>query len=54
MISDYLLRLKVGNCSLSSFTRNGDMPKVVMPDPLQWHIDMLPKWTSQNLDDVTA
>ena len=54
MISDYLLTLKVGNCSFRSFTRDGDMPKVVITDPLQWHIDMLLKWTSQNLDDITA
>jgi cytochrome c oxidase cbb3-type subunit III len=37
-----------------SFLRNGDVPKVVVTDPLQAHMDQLPKWTDAEMHNMTA
>ena len=37
-----------------SWTRNGDVPKVDVVDPLQAHIDMWTKWTDADMHDMTA
>ena len=37
-----------------SWLRNGDVPKVVVTDPLQAHMDMLLKWTDADMHNVTA
>jgi mono/diheme cytochrome c family protein len=37
-----------------SWLRNGDAPKVVVNDPLQAHVDMLLKWTDEDMHNVTA
>ncbi len=37
-----------------SWLRNGDLPRVVVTDPLQGHMDMLPKWTDADMHNVTA
>ncbi|HZR25631.1 MAG TPA: cytochrome c [Vicinamibacterales bacterium] len=37
-----------------SWLRNGDSPKVVVKDPIQAHVDMLMKWTDDDLHNVTA
>jgi len=37
-----------------SFLRNGDVPKVTVVDPLQAHLDQLPKWTDADMHNVTA
>ena len=37
-----------------SWLRNGDVPKVVVTDPLQAHLDMLLKWTDADMHNVTA
>jgi len=37
-----------------SWLRNGDTPKVVINDPLQAHVEMLMKWTDEELHNVTA
>ena len=37
-----------------SFLRNGDVPKVTVSDPLQAHLDQLPKWTDADMHNVTA
>lgn len=37
-----------------SWLRNGETPKVVVHDPLQAHVDMLMKWTDDDLHNVTA
>jgi cytochrome c oxidase cbb3-type subunit III len=53
-VSDYVVTLKDTNGMLHTFTRDGAEPKVKITDPLQAHIDMLPKWTSRDMHDVTA
>jgi cytochrome c oxidase cbb3-type subunit III len=37
-----------------SFLRNGDVPKVVVTDPLQAHVDHLQKWTDAEMHNMTA
>jgi cytochrome c oxidase cbb3-type subunit III len=37
-----------------TYARNGDVPKVVVHNPLQAHIDMLPKITDDQIHNLTA
>ena len=53
-ISDYAVSLRDANGALHTFTRDGDVPKVVIHDPLQAHIDMIPKLTDTNMHNLTA
>ncbi|HMF93936.1 MAG TPA: cytochrome c [Vicinamibacterales bacterium] len=39
---------------MRSWLRNGDAPTVVVSDPLQGHVDLLPKWTDTDMHNVTA
>jgi mono/diheme cytochrome c family protein len=39
---------------MRSWLRNGDVPKVVVSDPLQAHFDLLPKWTDTDMHNMTA
>jgi mono/diheme cytochrome c family protein len=39
---------------IKSWLRNGDTPKVVVTDPLQGHVEQLPKWTDADMHNVTA
>lgn len=47
-----LFDLKSGQ--MRSWLRSGDVPKVVVTDPLQAHVDMLSKWTDADMHNVTA
>jgi cytochrome c oxidase cbb3-type subunit III len=37
-----------------TWLRNGDVPKVVVTDPLQGHLDLLTKWTDTDMHNMTA
>ena len=37
-----------------TWLRNGDVPKVVVIDPLQGHLDLLTKWTDTDMHNMTA
>jgi hypothetical protein len=37
-----------------SWLRNGNTPKVQVTDPLQGHVDLLPKYTDANIHDLAA
>jgi cytochrome c oxidase cbb3-type subunit III len=39
---------------MRSWLRSGDVPKVVVTDPLQGHVDLLTKWTDADMHNVTA
>jgi cytochrome c oxidase cbb3-type subunit 3 len=43
-----------GTTQMRSWLRRDDVPKVVLTDPLQAHVDMLRKWTDPDMHDVTA
>jgi mono/diheme cytochrome c family protein len=40
--------------AMRSWLRNGDVPKVVIADPLQAHLDLLTKWTDADMHNMTA
>lgn len=39
---------------MRSWLRNGDVPRIVVTDPLQAHMDMLAKWTDTDMHNMTA
>jgi mono/diheme cytochrome c family protein len=39
---------------MRSWLRRNDIPKVVLMDPLQAHVDFLRKWTDEDMHNVTA
>ena len=40
--------------AMRSWLRNGEVPKVVVTDPLQAHQDQLTKWTDADMHNMTA
>ena len=43
-----------GSGRTRSWLRTGDVPKVVVTDPLQAHLDLLTKWTDADMHNMTA
>ena len=53
-ISAFAVALRGPDGTYRSFARHGAIPKVVVTNPLQWHIDMLPKWRDSDIHNLTA
>jgi mono/diheme cytochrome c family protein len=53
-LTDFEVTLYDAQGRMQSWLRNGDVPRVVVTDPLQGHMDMLPKWTDTDMHNVTA
>ena len=53
-IDDFIVTLTPADGVQRSFTRNGDVPKVEIRDPLQGHRSLLPVYTDKDIHDVTA
>lgn len=53
-IDDFLVTLTDDSGNHLTYTRNGDVPKVLVHNPLQAHIDMLPKLTDDEIHNLTA
>jgi len=53
-ISAFVVALREADGTYRSFARQGSVPKVVVTNPLQWHIDMLPKWKDSDIHNLTA
>jgi cytochrome c oxidase cbb3-type subunit 3 len=53
-IDDFVVTLKLPDGTSRSFRRNGNLPKVIVRDPLQAHKDLLPVYTDKDIHDVTA
>jgi cytochrome c oxidase cbb3-type subunit 3 len=53
-ISAFIVALREPDGTYRSFARRDSMPKVVVTNPLQWHIDMLPKWRDADIHNLTA
>lgn len=53
-VSDYIVVLRDSNGVRRSFTRSGDVPKVVIKDPLQAHLDLMPNLTDSDMHNLTA
>jgi cytochrome c oxidase cbb3-type subunit 3 len=53
-IDDFLVTLKLPDGTSRSFRRNGNLPRVLVRDPLQAHKDLLPVYTDKDIHDLTA
>jgi cytochrome c oxidase cbb3-type subunit 3 len=53
-IDDFLVSLTTADNERLAFDRDGDVPKVEVHNPLQAHLDMLPKYTDDQIHNLTA
>lgn len=53
-ISAFVVALREADGTYRSFARHDSIPKVVVNNPLQWHIDMLNKWRDTDIHNLTA
>ena len=53
-MDDFIVRLKTEDGNIRSFSRNGNLPKVVVTDPLKGHLDLLSTYTDKSIHDITA
>src|SRR5204863_4064097 len=53
-ISAFVVALREPDGTYRSFARRDSIPKVVVTNPLQWHVDMLPKWRDADIHNLTA
>jgi len=53
-IDDFTVSLHDSTGAYRSFTRNGDVPKVVVTDPMKTHVDMLRVYTDADIHNMTA
>jgi cytochrome c oxidase cbb3-type subunit III len=53
-IDDFLVTLKQSDGTTRSFRRNGNLPKVLVRDPLQAHKELFPVYTDKDIHDLTA
>jgi mono/diheme cytochrome c family protein len=53
-LSAFIVALREPDGTYRSFARHDSIPKVVLANPLQWHIDRLPQWRDADIHDLTA
>lgn len=53
-MDDFTVSLTTPDGEYRSFSRNGDEPKVVVHNPAQGHMDLLPKYTDADIHNLTA
>ena len=53
-ISAFIVALREADGTYRSFARHDSIPKVVITNPLQWHVDMLPRWKDSDIHNLTA
>ncbi len=53
-IDDFLVALTDANGNYHSYVRHGAEPKIVIKDPLQPHLDMLPTLKDEDIHNLTA
>jgi len=53
-LSAFVVALRDSDGTYKSFARHDSIPKVVVTNPLQWHIDRLPHWRDADIHDLTA
>jgi len=53
-IDDFSVSLHDSTGAYRSFTRNGDVPKVVVTDPMKPHVDLLRVYTDADIHNMTA
>jgi mono/diheme cytochrome c family protein len=53
-LDDFTVTLTDANDNHLTYNRSHDVKSVVVHNPLQFHIDMLPKWTDDEIHNLTA
>jgi cytochrome c553 len=53
-IDDFNVALHDSTGAYHSITRNGDVPRVVVNDPMKVHVDMLSTYTDDDMHNITA
>src|SRR5438105_6748532 len=53
-LSAFIVALREPDGTYRSFARHDSIPKVVVANRLQWHIDGLPQWRDADIHDLTA
>jgi cytochrome c oxidase cbb3-type subunit 3 len=53
-IDDFLVSVRLPDDTLRTYTRNGDVPKVEVRDPMKGHRDLLGTYTDKEMHDLTA
>jgi cytochrome c oxidase cbb3-type subunit III len=53
-LSAFVVALREADGTYRSFARHDSIPKVVVTNPLQWHIDMLATWRDSDIHHLTA
>ncbi len=53
-IDDFVVTIELADGALRSFSREGDVPKVEVHDPLAAHREMLSVYTDNDIHNVTA
>ena len=53
-ISAFVVALRDSDGTYRSFARHDSIPQVVVTNPFQWHVDMLPKWRDADIHNLTA
>ncbi len=53
-LSAFVVALRDSDGTYHSFARHDSIPKVVVTNPLQWHIDRLPQWRDTDIHHLTA
>jgi hypothetical protein len=53
-VDDFSVSLRDSSGKYHSFTREGNVPKVEIEDPLKAHVQMLGKYTDADIHNVTA
>jgi cytochrome c oxidase cbb3-type subunit 3 len=53
-IDDFLVTIQNVDGTARTFRREGDVPKVVIHDPMKAHRDLLSEYTDKDIHDVTA
>jgi cytochrome c oxidase cbb3-type subunit 3 len=53
-IDDFLVSVRQADDTIRTFTRNGDVPKIELHDPMKGHRDLLGTYTDKEMHDLTA
>jgi cytochrome c oxidase cbb3-type subunit III len=53
-LSAFIVALREPDGTYRSFARHDSIPKVVVTNPRQWHLDRLPQWRDADIHNLTA
>lgn len=53
-VTDFVVVIQPSSGPIKSFIREGDWPKVELHNPLQAHVDLLPKYTDADIHNLAA